>query len=204
VKDEPPGPVNGSPMLRVFQVVVDPKIVAVPAFLSPNEVDDLLEHASDVTIQPSGPFELGTQTICQLDFAATPTVDAVERRLIAVSGQELDNLAALRIVRPGMQDGLCNRGCGKHSMYVCLSKEEEVFFPMLGIRFLLAAGDALSWTNVNFETGFAREEMRTQRFHRCENDAELPIGIDAYFHENPLRAQQKVRNFVTDADVYGK
>jgi len=203
-KESPHDPGNGSPMLRIYQVVADPKIVAVPAFCSPTEVEHLLEFASGVTIQPSGPFQLGAQTICQLDFAATATVEAVERRLVVVSGQELANLAKLRIVRPGMQEGLCNRGCGKYSMYVCLSREEEVFFPRLGLRLLLAAGDALSWTNINTETGFVREEMRTQRVHRCPNETEVPIGIDAYFHDSPLRAQQKVRNFVSDADVYGK
>ena len=195
---------NGGPAMRIYQVSTDPKVIAVPGLLSAAEVEHFLEHTAGATIQPSGPVRLGAQTIHRLPFAANPIVEAVEKRLCAVSGQELECLAELRIVQSGVQDGLCNRGCGKHSMYVCLKGQEEVFFPRLGVRFLLAPGDVLSWTNVNFDSGKAREEMRTQRVHRCENAAERPIGIDAYFHDNPLRAQQKLRAFVSDADVYHK
>lgn len=196
---------NGNPALQIYQVSRDPKIVAIPALLSAAEVDHILEHASGSTVESSGPFALGSKDFCQIDFAATPIVEAVEKRLVAVSGQEIDHLARLRIVRPGMKEGLCNRGCGKHSMYVCLSKaEEEVYFSRLGIRFLLNPGDALSWSNVNFDSGACREEMRTTRVHRVEHGAEPAIGMDAFFHDNPLRAQQKLRHFVTDAEVYGK
>jgi len=195
---------NGMPILKIYSVATDPKIVAIPSFLTAAEVEHMLEQANSATIQPSGPFREGTQTITSLPFASTPTIEAVEMRCCAVAGQSIDNLAMLRIVRPGMEEGLCNRGCGKHSMYVCLGKEDEIFFPRLGVRFQLGPGDALSWTNVNFATGAAREEMRTTRVHRCENGADPAIGIDAYFHDNPLRAQQKVRTFVSDAEVFGK
>lgn len=192
---------DGRPLLRLYEVILDPKVIAVPGFLDPAEVEHILEYANGVTIQPKGPFKEGTQAIAHLPFEATPMVQGIEVRMVAMTGEPLDNLAKLRIVRPGLQDGLCNRGCGKHVVYVCLGKEEEVFFPRLGIRFLLTAGDALSWTNVNWDTGLAREEMRTLRLHRSENSPESLIGIDGYFHDNPLRAQQKVRSFVADSDL---
>lgn len=199
----PSGP-NEKPSLKIYEVVTDPKLIAIPGFLQPEEVEHFLEMANGITIQPTGPFRAGTQTLRHLPFEATPTVLSVEGRMVAVSGEPLDNLAQLRIVRPSTEEGLCNRGCGKHSIYVCLRGHEEVFFPRLGLRFILAPGDALSWPNVNFETGSAREEMRTYRVHRYENGAESAIGLDAYFHDNPLRAQQKVRAFVSDDDVLGK
>lgn len=195
---------DGRPVLRVYEVVTDPKVKAIPGFLSAEEVEHILEYANGVTIRPSGPFQEGTQTVAQLPFACSPTIEKVELRMCACTGEPLANLAMLRIVRPGTKEGLCNRGCGKHSVYVCLSAEEEVYFPRLGIRFMLNAGDALQWPNVNFETGLAREEMRTGRLHRHESGAGVHIGIDAYFHDNPLRAQQKVRTFVSDAEVLGK
>lgn len=195
---------DGRPLLRLYEVSQEPKVGAIPTFLSKEEVEHVLEYANGVTIQPSGPFAQGTQTIAQLPFEWSTMGTAIEVRMVAVTGEPLDNLAQLRIVRPGVREGLCNRGCGKHCVYVCLSKEEEVFFPRLGIRFVLTAGDALTWSNVNWDTGMAREEMRTLRQHRSENGAESLIGMDAYFHDNPLRAQQKVRSFVSDSDVITK
>lgn len=194
---------DGKPLLQVYEVVPNLKIKAIPGFLSAAEVEHMLEQVKDKTIQPSGAFKDGTQAIAQLPFSCTPTVEAVEMRMVAVTGESIDNLAMLRVVRPGMKEGMCNRGCGKHSVYVCLGKSDEVFFPRIGIRFQLEPGDALTWTNINWDTNVGREEMRTLRLHRVEDGAEPPIGIDGYFHDNPLRAQQKVRNFVTDEEVYG-
>lgn len=196
---------DGKPILRAYQVVPDPQVKAIPGLLSAEEIEHFLERANGVTLQPTGPFREGSQTIAQLPFADTSIVEAVELRLCSVTGEPLDNLAMLRLVRPGKQEGLCNRGCGKYSAYVCLCKEEELYFPRLGIRFVLTAGDALSWTNVNFSTGACQEDMRTVRLHRSTgNGPEQLIGIDAYFHDNPLRAQQKVRAFVSDTDILNK
>lgn len=190
-------------ILRSYEVVSEPRILAIPGFLKPEEVEHFLEQANGCSIQPSGPFKAGHQTVRILDFAASPIVEAVECRMVAVANEPLDHLAKLRIVRPGTEQGLCNRGCGKHMVYICLSQQDEVFFPRIGIRFQLSRGDALCWTNVNFDTGFAREDMRTYRMHRSEGGAEPAMGIDGYFHDNPLRAQQKLRKFMSDNEVYG-
>jgi len=192
---------DGNPVMNLYQVVPDPKLLAIANLLSLEEVQELLGMAGDAPAQPeaTGPFRQGSQTIAQLEFAATPTVAKLELVMCNVAKEPVDNLAKLRIVRPSMTEGLGNRGCGRYSIYVSLNGE-EVFFPYLGIRFLLEAGDALHMVNVNFATGVAREDLRSLRVHRQTGDAAL-IGVEGYFHDNPLRAQQKVRKFVSDADV---
>mmetsp|Transcript_67254 Transcript_67254/g.105891 ORF Transcript_67254/g.105891 Transcript_67254/m.105891 type:complete len:475 (+) Transcript_67254:54-1478(+) len=191
---------NGQPILKLYRVVEDPKLVAVPGFMTPAEVQHIMDKVRDIKISPSGPFAKGTQMIHQFEFAATEEIEAIESRCTAVIGESLDNLAKLRVVRPGTEFGLCNRGCGKYHIYVCLSEADEVFFPRLGIRFQMVAGDAISIPNANFATGMSREEMRTVRVHRFDESAPV-IGLDCYFHDNPLRAQQKVRRFRTDAEI---
>lgn len=185
-----------------YMVVKDPQVKAVPGFLAAAEVEHILEEVranGSSRFQLSGPFREGAQTLHHLEFAITPTVAVIEARMAAVTGDELGNLAKLRVVHPGTKEGLCNRGCGRTSMYVCINGEDEVFFPGLGIRFQLSPGDALAWTNVNFDTGEGREDLRTLRVHWPEGGAESVIGIDAHFHDHPLRAQQQVRSFVGDA-----
>mmetsp|Transcript_106788 Transcript_106788/g.297249 ORF Transcript_106788/g.297249 Transcript_106788/m.297249 type:complete len:95 (-) Transcript_106788:154-438(-) len=70
------------------------------------------------------------------------------------------------------------------------------------MRLVLQRGDALMWPNVDWETGQAVEDIRTLRIHlRDENGTAPPaIGLDAFFHDNPLREQQLQRNFVPDGD----
>jgi hypothetical protein len=192
---------DGSPILCLYKVICDPKIIAIPGFLSQSEVDELLREVKDLSMEPSGPFALGTQVIHRFPFESSPVIEAIEHRCSTVVGQSVDQLSKLQVVRPGMVDGLCNRGCGKYSIYVCLSQADEAFFPRLGVRFLLGPGDALSIPNANFDTGEKREEMRSVRYHRQVDGSAPALGLDCFFHDNPVRAQQKIRKFVLDSEV---
>lgn len=210
----------------------DPKLVAVPRFVSAAEVEHLLEllksEASGVgfcladgtcvapppEVAPSSggsasstsnPYAEATLTLRALQFTETKVVDAVERRLCSVSGLRLECLGRLPLVRPGTRLGFCNRGCGPKSAYICLGEHgEEVFFPRLGIRLQLQCGDMIMWQNVDWETlGTAVEDVRTMRVHiRPDGVADGAfVGLDAFFHDNPLREQQLLRKFVRDDEV---
>lgn len=183
--------------LVAYRLCPDPKVVAVPNFLSHEEADELLEAAREHCGGPGGPYAQGTLTLRVLAFEETPLVDTVEKRLAATAGLGLPYLGSLRIVRPGMQPGLCNRGCGPKSAYVCISEDDEVLFTRLGMRLVMRKGDAVMWPNVDWETGQAVEDIRTLRVHLQSDNPR--IGLDAYFHDNPIREQQRQRKFAPDS-----
>merc|ERR1712008_46726 len=160
--------------------------------------------------QPQGPFASATRTLRLFRLAENPFIKAIEERLAGASGLGLAYMGPLCLVAASPQLGLNDRGCGPKSAHVCLSKESEVSFPRRGIRLILEEGDLLMWPNVNWDTDEAVEDMRTIRTHRTlhnpaagtagnergRNQAELPVlGVDALFHDNPIREQQARRHF---------
>jgi len=201
------------PKLTAFRLCSEPKIIAMPKFLTEEEADHLLGLLSPAGGWPEGPpeaavhgpFAEGSRTLRLLAFGQTQEVAAVEKRLTGFAGMYAQHLAPLRLVRPSSRVGLNNRGCGPKSAYISLSLEGEVvFFPRLGMRLFLSRGDAILWPNVDWETGVAVEDLRTLRrhVHRPNADVSQPlVGVDAFFHDNPLREQQSSRRFVTDAEI---
>jgi len=186
---------------QAFRLSKDPKLLAMPGFLTPSEVEDFLQLLPTDVDQTRLPGA-GTQILRVLQFAESPTISRVEQQLAKFAGLHMDNLARLRLVQPATALNHCNRGCGPKSVYVCLCDHEEIFFPRLGIRLHLQMGDAVQWVNVNWDTEAAVEDLRTLRVHRgWEGAAPARVGVDAYFHDNSIRAQQSKREFVSDDEV---
>jgi hypothetical protein len=188
-----------------YRLSKEPQVVAIPSLLTEHEALETLQLAScgKVGVQQDeasgNPFAGGTRTLFQLDPASTPFVAMVEERIAGCAGLGLELLGGLRVVTPGIDPGLCNRGCGPKSGYVCLSEQDELFFLRLGLRLVLRRGDAVLWSNVDWETGFAVEDVRTLRAHLQSGEARAPtIGLDIFFHDNAVREQQKTRRFVHD------
>jgi len=188
--------------LTAYALQKEPLILAVPGFLTNAEAEQLLGRATSSAAAAGaavGPFAQGTQTLRGLQFAEDATVQAVEERLCSIAGKPFAHLGRLRLVRAGFEAGLCNRGCGSDSAYVCLSDHDEVFFNKLGLRLVLRRGEAIVWPNVIWENinGVNRqvEEVRTLRVHLTQSG----IGIDAFWHDNPIRDQQAMREFVPDS-----
>ncbi|CAK0805177.1 unnamed protein product [Prorocentrum cordatum] len=188
-----------------FCCLSDPKVVAKPGLLTQEEVEHLLSLAAGAA-QPThcgagGPFESGTRSIRVLQAEETPTVEGIERKLVALCGLACEHLARLRVVRTATRLGLCNRGSGHTSVYVCLQERDDVWFPKLGVRFAMRRGDALFWTNHRRVDGRLCEDVRTQRIHVAAGgglERISAVGLDAFFHDNPVRAQQRQRKFVAD------
>lgn len=181
----------------------DPQLVCVPRLLSEMEVEHIIclipgsgsasERLALATSYP--PFAGETRTLRTLEAAETPVIEEIEKRLAGVSGLPLGHLARLRVVDPGHNASLRNRGCGPKTAYICLSEDEEVVFTKLGINIALGRGDALLWQNVDWSTDAAVEDIRTLHLH-LGSDA---LGLDAFFHDNPVRQQQGLRSFVPDS-----
>jgi len=210
------GAEDSPPRVVAFRLCPDPKVVAVPAFLSATEVEELLKLSGAEALAAAAGFSgnrpwqeenvLRRDATCTLRLfqpGETPVVESVEARLAATAGLGLDYLAMLRVVRVSGRVGSANRGCGPKSVYICLSERDEVFFVRLGMRFVLRRGDALLWPNVDWATGQAVEDVRTLRVHLPQGGANsdgapVAVGLDAFFHDGPVREQQRLRNFVPD------
>lgn len=200
--------IAGDARMVAYRLCPEPRIIAMPAFLSEVETEHLMGLLGDTAAAAFSDsfYRDGTQTLCLLEVEQTPLVKAIENRLATTAGLSLKYLARLRIVRPGTRVGLCNRGCGPKSAYVCLSDRDEVFFTRLCMRLVLQRGDLLMWPNVDWETGQPMEDVRTMRKHVAESSggdqADLAaIGLDVFFHDNPVREQQRERQFVADSAI---
>eukprot|EP00913_Durusdinium_trenchii_P012912 g12125.t2 len=142
---------NGGKLVA-YQLCSYPKLVAVKRFLNDEEVEHflaLLDKDSQGKTMPSGPFRRGTQTLRIIDFEETEVVKEVEERLVATGGASASQ-----------PPGLCNRGCGPKSAFICLSESDEVFFYRLGLRLKLQKGDALLWPNVHWRGDDPIEALR--------------------------------------------
>jgi len=197
--------------LTLFNLGTTPPVCAIAAFLTCEEAEhlaDLAGPARSEVVAPSGPFSGGTRVLRVLGAAETPTVEAIETRISGTVGINIKFLARLRVVRPGTVQGLCNRGCGPKSCYICLSERDEVFFYSLGVRIVLSRGDCIYWQNnewVDEGATLPTEDLRTMRMHLRDQDGNQPaLGIDAFFHDFPVRIQQTLRAFVSDEEVAAK
>lgn len=188
---------GGGKVVTVYHLSTSPKLVAVPDILCPSLICHLRDLATERSQVPSPlpTFSGATLTLCTGTNVTGPAMEALERRLCAVGGFPLEHLAQLRIVRPGSRPERCNRGCGPKSGYICLSESDEVLFPRLGMRLVLRCGDLIMWPNAVMSGGESLEDTRTLRYH-LSPDA---LGLDVFFHDNPLREQQAMRPFVPDA-----
>lgn len=198
-QEEGQGATDEAKPISVCTLSEDPQFSAVHAFLTPAEADSLLREAGyDERAPPplgEGPFAEGTETLRIFEAQETPTVTSVELRLCAVTAHDLNHMTRLRLVRPGTQLGMCNRGPGTYSAYICLSERDEIFFPHLGWRLVLQKGDMLAWANIQFGKEVSYEDLRTQRVHVGQAPA---VGLDAFYLDNPVRAQQAQRTWVAD------
>lgn len=130
----------GGGQVHKFSFNTAPPIVAVPGFASQEEVDHLLD------LLGTGPFA-GSCLLRVFQPAETTIVACLEERAALVARFPAEHVGALRIVRCCAERGLCNRGCGQRAAIVCLSERDDVFFPHLGLRYVLHRGDLLLWPN---------------------------------------------------------
>merc|ERR1712032_745117 len=193
------GGVNeGGNISKVYVLCKEPKIVAVPGFLSAFEAEYFLDRVVADEDEATGPFRTGTQTLQHVSLAESNIIADVEARLCSVASLPLRQLAGLRLVHVGTTLGFCNRGFGPKSAYICLSERDDVFFAKLGIRIKMRRGDALFWPNTELENPRI-EEVRTLRVHLPSEGAPRSIGIDVLWHDNPVREQQANRQFTPDS-----
>jgi len=188
--------------LTAYCLMKEPRITAVPQLILPDEVDHILELTRTSGVGRKQASHFGSDLLGLLQAGQTPMLESVEIRLAAVGGLSLSHMARLRVVQPSREAGLCNRGCGPKSLFVCLSDVDDVLFPSLGLMLRLRRGDAITWPNIDWETGKAVEDIRTIRRHLGDTaGGSHAVGLEVHFHDNPVREQQQLRRFATDEDI---
>mmetsp|Transcript_88710 Transcript_88710/g.251504 ORF Transcript_88710/g.251504 Transcript_88710/m.251504 type:complete len:461 (+) Transcript_88710:65-1447(+) len=186
---------------RTFVLDSVPPVTAVRGFASDAQVEQLLQLAGearqDLGACGSDVFPGGTKVLRTLRPAETPEVHQLELHLVDAARFPIENLAPMRVVRTGVVHGLCNRGCGQKSALVCLSDEDEVLFPHLGLRVALRRGDMLLWPNAWRSEPYSDEpdsrkrvveDMRTARAHLPRGGGARTLALDVAFYDTAIRA----------------
>mmetsp|Transcript_5830 Transcript_5830/g.13900 ORF Transcript_5830/g.13900 Transcript_5830/m.13900 type:complete len:863 (-) Transcript_5830:99-2687(-) len=166
-----------------FLLGTDPRIKVAAKLLTAEDVARVLSCRSEGNDGcPVPPFQQGSVSL----RAAIP-FDGLEEKICSLCDFWPEALESLRIVQTPMVPELCNRGCGKEEVYICLSEQEEVLFPNLGVRLTLRAGDALLIPNVNESAGHPLEEVRGVHSHHIQDvlsgdsTAKRSLGLQVNF-----------------------
>lgn len=176
---------SGTPTLRIKRFVLhaDPEVVVVPGFLSAAEVAHVLDKAagSKIALDSEGPFRGGTQVLHIMDDDDELITGRVGTCLAAIALVPRSSLGQSCVVRAAKASGICNRGSGVKTTYVCLSERDDVFFPKLGLRIIMGCGDLLLWPNIGVAPGLPAEDTRTCHVHVqvADNDAGVrAVGLE--------------------------
>jgi len=149
-----------------FLLGTDPRIKVAAKLLSDEEVKDVLNLQTQGDAErPSSlqPFEKGS-----ISLRSSIPLDGLaflQEKVTTLGEFRVEALESWRIVQTSVMPELCNRGCGKEEVYICLTEQEEVLFPNLGVRLTLRSGDALLIPNVNESAGHPVEELRGVHTH---------------------------------------
>ncbi|CAK9069271.1 unnamed protein product [Durusdinium trenchii] len=155
---------------RTFTLNTEPQIRAVPHFLTPEEVREMLADAE--TDQGGEPcFGGATVLLKTFPFGERPVVETVEARLISWNEFAPENLGQLKLVRGNTQPGLGNRGGGQRCASICLCDQAEVHFPHLGLLLAMRMGDLVEWPNAWFQEETDNKEKVTLQPQQGEQDA---------------------------------
>mmetsp|Transcript_3561 Transcript_3561/g.8262 ORF Transcript_3561/g.8262 Transcript_3561/m.8262 type:complete len:402 (+) Transcript_3561:170-1375(+) len=195
--------------IRCFSFDTEPKIQGVPGFAPDTWLRHVVELAGNTMPQDgSFPKEIAA-AVHTFGLAETQTLAELEVKLAAISRFPLEHLGPLRLVRCSPVLGLNNRCCSQRTGYLCISDQDEVFFPHLGFRCKLRRGDLLMWANAvrsetvdsdayggegSSDTGLKRvvEDLRTTRVHippTASDEEKLcpSYGLELTFSDAPFR-----------------
>jgi len=135
----------------------DPDLTVLPNFLSDEEVEHILELAKGVWA-PSAVWTGGSNRSswsCLLASHQTPIVEAIERRVAAVTGVDIDQVERLNLIRyePGQHFGAHHDSrLRPYTVFVYLSdvgRGGETRFTKIGLQVKASRGAAAVWPNLH-------------------------------------------------------
>jgi prolyl 4-hydroxylase len=208
--EEPPelNPITGvAKVLKSYLVSKDPKIWLVPNFVSDFEADHLLELAEGKWVPSTvgaGVYKTNdeskdlsnkqsenrTSMSCMLKSAQDSTVEAIELRLAAIAGMQVDYLERLNMVRyaPGTFFNKHHDGRFRPlTVFLYLNDLPEgdggeTFFPELKLKFKPSKGGAVMWEN----TKDGVEDMRMVHYGLLPRTA-TKVAVNCFFNDKPVK-----------------
>lgn len=209
--EEPPelNPVTGVPkVLKSYLVCQDPNMYLIPNFVSDAEIEHLLELAEVFWIPSTvgaGVYKTNdeskdlsnkkssnrTSFSAMLRSAQTPTIEALELRLAAVAGLQVEYLERLNMVRytPGQFFNKHHDGRFRpKTVFIYLNDlpegdAGETFFPELKLKFKPSKGCAIMWANSNAD---GVEDMRMVHLG-LQPRTTTKFGVNCFFNDKPVR-----------------
>jgi prolyl 4-hydroxylase len=179
--------------LTCLQLKTEPVLCVSPHFLSDAEVASVMALALEgiglgsqprecVFLDQDHPFRTASTTLRVLPLAVEGSLKTIQQRCAQFTTMDEDHLRSLRVIRGGTDLGYCNRGCGLKSCYVCLSDEDRVCFPRMGLVVVLQRGDAVAWPNADWSGETQFEDLRAARAHCARPDGAVSVGLEANFN----------------------
>jgi len=158
-----------------------PSVVGRGAYKTNNESVDLQNQQS-----PNR-----TSYSCMLRSSQTPMVEAIEQRLAAVAGIDVDFLERLNMVRyePGQLFNEHHDGRFRpKTVFIYLNDIPEddggeTYFPRLNVQFRPRKGCAVMWAN----TLGPQEEDKRMIHQGLPPRTTVKYGVNCFFNERPLR-----------------
>lgn len=194
----------------------EPTIQVFPDFLSEIETQHLLQlvsnrwmpsHVKDRSLAPDvlkgQPSTQRSSWSGVLQYAETPIVEALERRLSKLAGMDVSHLEKLSLVRyqPGQQyyphhDGRCR----PTTIFIYLNDlpddaEGETYFPKLNIKFTPRKGAAVMWNNsIAQEDGSPGVEDNRTLHAGLPPKSGVKYGVNCFFNEKVQRGPKADNN----------
>jgi len=211
--------VGTSGSAQTYVIHEDPKIVLVPDFLTDAEIEEMHAVCNDLwEVSGVGSLSDGyaasgkasinhlgrTSSSAVLDWAHTPMIHELEKKLACLAGMSVDHLEGLVGVRyqPGQFFALHHDGSHRPvTIFLYLNdlpeeEEGETRFPLLGLKFAPRRGAAVMWSNVGPDGKLDPRVIH----HAIPPRATMKFGVNCFFHELPLRRNNHSDD-VTEADV---
>mmetsp|Transcript_74471 Transcript_74471/g.116504 ORF Transcript_74471/g.116504 Transcript_74471/m.116504 type:complete len:569 (-) Transcript_74471:85-1791(-) len=201
------------PRQWIYAIHTEPKIYLVPNFISDEECNHLLELSranwAPTLVMTAGPngspddlkqksSTLRTSHGSVIDYAATPMVADIEKRLSNLAGMDVNHLERLVMVRyqEGQEYKIHHDGTWRLvTIFIYLNDldedaEGETFFPNLDIKIKPRKGCAVMWPNTCGVASDGTHLEDTRVMH-----AGLPpigctkFGVNCFFNVAPKRLQ---------------
>lgn len=199
----------------------EPNIIIIPNFLSDAEVAHLLEIAQpqwaptlvmtagangNIANLKSRTSTLRTNQGAVVDYAMTPCVAGIEKKLSAVAGMDVNHLERLVMIKyeGGQQYKIHHDGNWRPiTVFIYLNDlpdddDGETFFPNLGLKIKPRKGAAIMWTNTlpTSSDGINRDEDTRVMHAGLPPKTATKYGVNCFFNAAPKRLEQHDSDFM--------
>jgi prolyl 4-hydroxylase len=200
-------PLDLDPSHTAYELDTEPRITIIPNFLNDEETAHIVELAQGrwapslvITAGANGQVKdlkqkgssLRSSWSTLIDYAQTPMVADIERRLSKLAGIDVNYLERMALVRyePGQEYKVHHDGIWRPATVfiylndVPVGKGGETFFPNLDVKIVPRKGTAIMWPNTDGKREF--EDVRVMHAGLPPH-AGVKYGVNCFFNQMPKR-----------------